>query len=138
MKNWLLVVVLSFCFVSCKKTIEKAAENAVVQIMVTGQWRVTKYTKASTDITSDFSAYTFQFKENRTVDALKSGVVEKTGTWEGDASNIYAPTIYSNFAGASHPLNLLNGTFLITNSGQTFVEAKITVNGEERQLRLDK
>jgi len=33
---------------------------------------------------------------------------------------------------------LLNGTFIITDSGLSYVEANQTVNGEVRMLRLDK
>lgn len=138
MKPVFLLLIVSFCFLSCKQTIENVGEDYIVKIMVTGQWRVTKYIKGGVDITNDFSLYSFQFKENRTVDAIKAGSLEKTGTWEGDASNFSAPTIYSNFDSPGYPLSLLNGTFFITNTGQTFVEAKINVGGEERSLRLDK
>jgi hypothetical protein len=127
MKQFYLLIFSCFLFFSCKKAVENVAEDAIVKIMVTGQWRVTKYTKGATDVTTDFSLYSFQFKENRTVDAIKSSAVERTGNWEGNASDLSAPTIYSNFTGASYPLTLLNGTFIVTKTGQTFVEAKMTV-----------
>ena len=38
-------------------------------------------------ITSDFSAYKFQYYSNYTVDAIKNGVVEKTGTWDGESGD---------------------------------------------------
>lgn len=126
---------ISVLFASCDKAIEDAKEDAIIKIMVNGQWSVTKYIKGDSTVTPDFAGYTFQFYENRTVHAIKNTTVEKSGTWEGDGT---ALTIYSNFINANYPLTLLNGTFQLTNSGQTFVEAKITVNGELRLLRLDK
>ncbi|HVG12693.1 MAG TPA: hypothetical protein VM843_06785 [Flavisolibacter sp.] len=120
---------------SCKETIEDAKEDAVIKIMVSGQWTVTAYTRGTTSETAQFSSYRFQFYENGTVAALKNGTTEKTGTWVGNTSDL---SITSNFTTTTPPLALLNGRFQITNSGQTFVEAKMTVNGELHQLRLDK
>lgn len=135
MKKTLLIILICFSFTSCKKAIENAQEDALIKIMTGGQWLVTHYKKGMEDVTADFSGYKFQFKSNRTVDAIKNNIVEKTGTWDGNA---YNRSIVSNFANATHPLLLLNGTFLITDSGLTYVEANQTVNGEVRMLRLDK
>ncbi len=87
------------------------------------------------DVTADFAGYKFQFKSNKTVDAIKNNSIEKTGTWDGNA---YSRRITSNFPNATNPLLLLNGTFVITDSGLTYVEANQTVAGEIRMLRLDK
>lgn len=135
MKQFLLALFFAFTLASCTKTVEKTKEDAVIQIMVSGQWVVTKYTIGASTVTPDFAGYKFQFYENRTVDAIKNGFLQKSGTWEANAA---ALTIYSNFAGAIYPLSLLNGTFKITDSGLTFVEAKLTLNGELHTLRLEK
>jgi len=135
MKNILAFILIAIAFTGCKKTIENAQEDALIQIMTSGQWSVTSFKKGSDDITTDFSGYKFQFKSNRTVDAIKNSLIEKTGTWEGNAFN---RSIFSNFTNVVHPLLLLNGTFIITDSGLTYVEASQTVNGEVRMLRLDK
>lgn len=135
MKHFLLLLFLFISFISCKKTIEQTKENALLKIMISGQWKVTKYVKGNSDITPDFAGYSFQFYENRTVEANKNGAVEKTGTWKEDVNQF---TISSNFMNAAYPLSLLNGTFELTNSGENFVEGKTTVNGEQRYLRLDK
>ena len=103
--------------------------------MENGQWKVTNFNKGSNDITANFASYNFQFKSNYTVDAINSGSVEKTGTWNADAT---AQSITSNFINAADPLALLNGTWLITNTTWTSVEAKQTASGELRILRLDK
>src|SRR4028118_1825989 len=126
MKYSSLVLIFAVTLASCTKTVEKTKEDAVIQIMVSGQWTVTKYTIGASTVTQDFAGYKFQFYENRTVDAIKNGSLQKSGSWEGNAA---ALTIYSNFAGASYPISLLNGTFKITDSGLTFVEAKLTLNG---------
>lgn len=135
MKNVLIICLLCISFTSCKKTIDKAKENAVINIMVTGQWYVAKYLKANTDVTADFAGYKFRFYENRTVNAFKNSVVEKTGTWDGNATDL---TITSQFTNAAYPLILLNGTFKWTDSGDNFVVANATINGESRLLRLER
>ena len=128
-----LACFLLFFFFSCSK--EQIAKNAVMNAMTSGQWKVVSFKNGSTDVTADFSAYTFQFKENYTVDALHNATVEKTGTWTADAN---AKTITSTFTNAAHPIILLNGTWQITDNSWTFVEASQTVNGTLRTLRLEK
>ncbi len=135
MKKILAFILIVFAFTGCKKTIQNAQEDALIQIMTNGQWSVTSYKKGVDDITADFFSYKFQFKSNRTVDAIKNNIFEKTGTWDGNA---YNRSIFSNFENATNPLLLLNGTFIITDSGLTYVVANQTVNGEIRMLRLDK
>ena len=135
MNRLLIAVIFSLSLTSCDKLIEKAAEDAIVDAMVNGQWVVTKYTRAGADITTDFNGYRFQFHRNETIDAIKNAIVEKTGTWEGDGN---AKTMKAQFSNVIEPLVLLNGTWQITNNSWTFVEASQTVSGEVRTLRLDK
>jgi hypothetical protein len=103
--------------------------------MTDGQWIITSFTTGSTDITSDFTSYKFQYFDNYTVNAIKNGTVEQTGTWLGDVN---AMNISANFPGAPNPILLLNGTWLITDNSWTYVKATMTVNSEVRALRLDK
>lgn len=131
----MLLILPVLFFTSCKKAIEKAQEKAVIDAITSGFWKVTQFNKGSTDVASTFTNYKFQFKENYTVDALKNNVVEKTGSWNGDPT---AMTITSNFGNVSEPLLLLNGTWNITKSSISYVEANQTVNNELRFLRLDK
>ena len=129
----LYLLILFAALLGCRK--EKKVENIVIQAMVKGQWVVTNFNKGGTDLTTDFIPYKFQFKTDFTVDAINNGSVEKTGTWNADAAS---QSITSNFTNAVNPLALLNGTWTITNSYWTWVEAEQTVNGEFRTLRLDK
>jgi exonuclease III len=122
-------------FTSCKKAIEQRAEDAVLKAMTDGQWVVTSFASNGTDMTSDFVAYKFQYFDNYTVNAIKNGTVEETGTWQGDVNTM---TISANFANATNPLLLLNGTWHITNSSWTYVIATMTVGTEVRTVRLDK
>lgn len=128
-----------FCFIfflpGCKKIVEKAQENALVQAMTSGQWVVTSFVQNSNDITSSFSGYKFQYYSNRTVDAIKNGSVEMTGTWDGDISSM---TTWASFTNASAPLNLINGSWHIDNNSWTFVVATQTTSGETKTMRLDK
>ena len=122
-------------FTSCDKTEEEVAENLIVSAMTSGKWKVTKYLQGSVDKTAAFGEYLFQFQKDRTVDAERGNVVEKTGNWEGNATD---RTIYSNFVNVGEPLVLLNGTWNITNNSWNFVEASQVVNGQTCVLRLDK
>jgi hypothetical protein len=135
MKSFFTLLILSLSFASCKKAIEAAKEDLVINAMTDGQWRVTKFIKGTMDRTADFTAYKFQFKKNNTVDAINGTTTESTGSWNADAAN---RTISSSFTNANATISLLNGTWLITNNSWTFVEATQSVNGEPLVLRIDK
>lgn len=122
-------------FTSCKKTKEQLAEDAIISAMTNGQWTMTEFTVNGTNITTDFTGYKFQYYKDRTVDAIKNGIVEKKGTWDADA---LARTTQANFTNVSDPLQLINGTWNITDSGWTYVKATQTVGSIVKTLRLDK
>lgn len=126
-----LVLLLS----GCEKTVEQKQLDALMELITSGQWKVTSFKQDNSDITSRFAPYSFQFRRNETVEALKNGVVDKTGTWVGNAT---ARTIQSSFGNVEEPLRLLNGTWQITKTSTTFVEANQRINAETRTLRLDK
>ena len=134
------VLLLVMLFVGCnakEKIVEQQQQNLIMSAITTGQWKVTGYVKGGTDVTADFTGYLFQFKNNYTVDAIFNGTLEKTGSWAA-AGDMQAQTMTANFSNATHPLILLNGTWDIVSTTWTSVDAKLTVNGELRTLRLDK
>ncbi len=135
MNKIITLALLVVLFSGCKKAIEKAQEDLVIKAMTDGQWKVSNFVQNGTDITADFSTYRFKYYSNKTVDAIKSGTVEKTGTWDGDASIM---TTYANFTSPSYPLNLINGSWQITNNSWTFVVATQNVGGTTKTMRLDK
>ena len=135
MKNFFVLALLVFAFSGCEKLIEEKQEDLVVKAMTDGQWKVTRFKQDNNDVTTSFSPYTFQFRSDKTVEAIKNGSVESKGTWEGNAGN---KTIASSFNNAGATVTLLNGTWNITKNSWTYVEATQTVNGEVRMLRLDK
>jgi hypothetical protein len=136
MNRLLFLSLLLFSLAGCKKIKENIQEKKVLDFITSGQWRVASFEKGGVNYASDFTGYQFQFKKNDAVDALKNGVVEKTGTWLADANNY---TITSTFpADASYPLQLLNGVWLIIDGDETYVVATKTVNGNLETLRLDK
>ena len=135
MKKLLPIFLITFFFCSCKKAKEAIGQDLVIQAMTNGQWVVTRFTQNGTDITSNFSAYKFQYYSNKTVDAIKNGTTERTGNWDGNAT---AMTTWADFPGAPNPILLLNGTWNITNNGWTYVEAKQTIGSEIKTLRVDK
>jgi len=103
--------------------------------MTDGQWAITSFTLNGTNITSDFNGYKFQYYSNKTVDAIKNGSVEKTGTWDGNAN---AMTTSANFPSATNPLLMINGSWNIINSSWTYVTATQTVGTDVKTMRLDK
>ena len=135
MKKLSFVVVAVILLSGCHKIIEQKAQDAIVKAMTQGQWEITNFTSNGTDMTANFSGYTFQYFENYTVNAIKNGTVEKTGTWQGDVNTM---SISANFPNAVDPLLLLNGTWHITENSWTYVKATMTVGSEIRTLSLDK
>jgi hypothetical protein len=134
MKKLFILFFIVLAFSNCGKVVEQIGEDLVIKAMTDGQWKITKFTLNGTDITSNFSTYKFQYYKNKTVDAINNGVVERTGSWDGNAS---AMTTWANFPGAPNPIALINGTWNITKNSWTYVEA--TQNGaDSKTLRLDK
>lgn len=103
--------------------------------MTNGQWVITSFTDNGNNITSSFSSYKFQYYSNKTVDAIKNGTVEITGTWDGSATTM---TTSANFPGATSPLDLINGTWHIDDNSWTYVAASQTNGSEIKTMRLDK
>src|SRR5207247_8828260 len=107
MKKLSFVVVAIILLSGCHKIIEQKAQDAIVKAMTQGQWEITNFTSNGTDMTANFSGYTFQYLENYTVNAIKNGTVEKTGTWQGDVNTM---SISANFPSAVDSCLLLWGT----------------------------
>ena len=135
MKRLFPVLCLVFLFSGCKKSIENAKQDLVIKAMTDGQWSVTSFTQNGTDITANFTGYKFQYYGNKTVDAIKNGTVEKTGTWDGQATTM---TTWANFPNAVAPLDLINGSWHIDNNSWTFVVASQTTGSITKTMRLDK
>ena len=137
MKHTLFIVLTVFTvlFSGCKKAVEDIKQDLVIQAMTDGQWGVTSFTQNGNNITADFSAYKFKYYSNKTVDAIKNGSVEMTGTWDGDAASM---TTWANFNSPPYPLNLINGSWHIDRNSWTYVEATQTSGTETKTMRLDK
>lgn len=135
MKKLTLIAVLALLMTGCKKTVEEIQQDLVIKAMTDGQWAITNFTLNGSDITADFTNYRFKYYSNKTVDAIKNGTTEKTGTWDGNANTM---TTWANFTAASYPLALINGSWLITRNSWTYVEATQTNGTEVKNMRLDK
>lgn len=135
MKKITVALLLFVSLAGCKKTLEEKARDIVLDAMTSGTWEITKFTVNGNNITSDFAGYSFQYHKNETVDAIKNGSIQSTGSWSGDAANM---RISANFTNVSEPLLLINGQWSITNNSWTFVEASQTIGSQVKTLRLDK
>ncbi len=133
MKRLLLLLAVAIGISGCKKS--AIQEDLVILAMTNGQWKMTSFVEGGTDRTADFASYRFKYNTNNTVDAIRNGLIEKSGTWNGSASTM---SIFAEFLNASQPLIVINGNWNITRNGWTFVEANQTVNGQLKTLRLDK
>ncbi len=128
-------IALFIFLAGCNKPIEQIQQDLVLKAMTDGQWAVTSFTQNGTNITADFTAYKFKYYSDKTVDAIKNGVVEKTGTWDGNATTM---TTSANFLSPPYPLNLINGNWHIDNNSWTFVVATQTLGSDSKTMRLDK
>ncbi len=135
MKKIIAISLLITFFSGCKKAIENKQQDLVIQAMTNGQWKITSFTLNSSNITSDFTDYKFQYYSNKTVDAIKNGAVVKTGTWDGNATTM---TTSADFPAAVNPLLHINGSWNILNSSWTYVVASQTVGATVKNMRLDK
>lgn len=126
---------MAFLLQGCKKAVQNIQEDLVIKAMTDGQWVITNFTQNGNTITSDFSGYKFKYYSNKTVDAIKNGTVEKTGTWDGNASTM---TTSANFISAVYPLSLINGNWQINNNGWTYVVATQTIGSDTKTMRLVK
>jgi hypothetical protein len=133
-KSISILIVLTLVFFSCKKAVQKQEENAALNIMTNGTWRVTQYLQDSVDITSTLSQYTFQFYANGTVTGT-NGSIMVTGTW---TTNIANRTITSTFPAGSGAVNELNAVWTITDSSTDYVIAITTLNSITDNLKLQK
>lgn len=133
MKRILYILILTILLSGCKKTIENIQQDLVLKAMTDGQWKITTFTNNGTTV--DFSSYKFQYYSDKTVDAINNGVVEKKGTWDGNASTM---TTSASFTAAPYPLHLINGNWNILRNSWIYVEASQTVGGETKFMRLDK
>ena len=135
MKKFTVFIGMISLLAGCKKTIDNIQEDLVIKAMIDGQWKVTNFTHNGSNITTDFTTYKFKYYSNKTVDAINNGTVEKTGNWDGNAS---AMTTSANFANATYPLTLINGSWHIDNNGWTYVVASQLIGSETKTMRLDK
>ncbi|MGQ0738690.1 MAG: hypothetical protein ACT4OJ_06485 [Bacteroidota bacterium] len=135
MKRLIFFAVCMIFLIGCKKTIQNIQEDLVIKAMTDGQWGITNFKLNGATITGDFATYRFKYYSNKTVDAINSGTVEKTGNWDGNSANM---TTWANFNGAVYPLSLINGTWNITRNSWTYVEATQTNGSDTKVMRLDK
>jgi hypothetical protein len=130
----LLLILLTIPF-SCKKYIQQQEQNALVNLVTQGTWRVTGYLENDTNnITAGFSGYSFQFNENGTVYGILNQQ-QTAGTWSADVST---KSITSNFPSAPYPLSMLNYTWTVTDSYPDSVAAKTAVDSAINYLYLHK
>ncbi len=77
MKN-VLIIILLLSFFSCRKI----SKTPINEILVKGEWKVSKYTLEGEDKINNVSKYTFVFFTGDSLHVLNSfGNIEDRGTW---------------------------------------------------------
>ncbi len=136
MKVSLPVILLVLLLPGCKKSSDNIQLDLVIMAMTDGKWAVSSFVHNGTSITADFSSYRFKYYNNpKTVDAIKNGTVEFSGTWDGNAAT---NNTSANFPNANYPIQLINGNWNIIRNSWTYVEASQTNGAETKVMRLDK
>ncbi|AEW01727.1 hypothetical protein Niako_5492 [Niastella koreensis GR20-10] len=126
LKPLILVGCLTLISMSCKKAIEKKAEDMVMDAITHGEWIVEQYFEGSNNLSSLFSAYSFKFNSDGTLIGTANSV-STNGTW---APNVSDYTIDSEFPTAVDPLTRLIGVWKIKDSDWDYVKAEmVTANG---------
>jgi hypothetical protein len=123
-----------FFSMSCKKAIEKKAQDMIMDAITNGEWIVEQYFEGSNNISSQFLNYYFKFNSNGTV----TGTISSTstnGTWAGNASDY---TITAEFPSAGDPLKKLNGVWKIKDSYWDYVKAEMPTSSGTNVLILRK
>jgi predicted peptidase len=119
---------------SCKKAIEKKAENMIMDAITNGEWIVEQYIENGNNISSQFLNYSFKFNSNGTV----TGTINSTstnGTWVANATDY---TITAEFPSAGDPLKKINGLWKIKDSYWDYVKAEMTTSSGTNVLTLRK
>jgi hypothetical protein len=137
LRTALLLTILTIVSVgfmtACKKAVQKAQEDFVVNLIVNNTWMVTNFAEGSNNITASFTPYEFKFNKNETVFGKRTGQPDAMGTWKGDANSM---TITAGFPSGPEPLNKLTGVWLITRTTLTTVTATRTEAGVVYNLSL--
>lgn len=129
--TFLVLIVSLWC---CKKQIDQIKANAVVDVMVSGKWEVQQYLSGTTDVSSEFAGYEFQFFRDNSVTGT-DGTITTRGTWNGDAGSA---TISASFPNGTNPLARLNGTWGVYSYNSSGPKFNQTINGVEAKLTLRK
>lgn len=131
-----LLMATSLAAVGCKKTEQKIKESLLTQLITENIWLVTRFDSAATSIATNFEPYEFKFNKDGSVNAVKAGLTEATGTWVGSEAG---ESITSNFPTAGYPINKLNGVWLVTNTDLSpkLVDSHRLEGATEYVLRLN-
>ncbi len=119
----------------CKKAVQNAQEDFVVNLITSNIWLVTSFSENSTNITSGFSPYEFKFNKDGSVYGIKTGASNAVGTWAGNATNL---TITSAFPAGPSPLDKLTGVWNITKTTLSSVKANRVDGSSTYYLELQK
>ena len=98
---------------SCKKAVDNIKEDLMIKLITENTWKIVKYVDGTTNMTTLYTDYDFKFNKDGSLNAIKNGVTESTGTWAGSEAS---QSITSAFPSAGDTLSRLTGVWLISNT----------------------
>jgi hypothetical protein len=128
------ILIVLMTSVACKKAVQNKEEQLLMAAITDGQWYVQQYVEGATDVSAQFSGYTFQFYNTGKVIGFISSDTT-SGTWSGDVNN---SSITSQFPTAGDPNKTLNGTWILSTTFTNYVEGYMTTASGKNTLHLAK
>ena len=113
---------LIFFLASCSNLREDVSPSTTIQedvVAAADGWRVSWYWDKDKDETSDFSGYTFYFREGGTFEAIREGATV-TGSWQVSSGSQKMIIRIGN----AKPLSDLDDDWLIVESSDNLIKLK--------------
>ncbi len=101
-KQALIILLFAAGFVSCKKAIENATQQAVTNQITGGKWLVTSYVEGTTNVTSLYTGWEARFTGDGKFTSVKAGTSDTIrGIWSVD---IFSQTFTGSYTSSSIPI----------------------------------
>ncbi|MBN2681614.1 MAG: hypothetical protein JXR58_03845 [Bacteroidales bacterium] len=118
--SFIVILSLALFFTACNSDDEPVPTvTSTSDVLETGSWKVSYYYDSDKDETSDFSAYSFSFNNDRSLVATMGSTV-KNGTWSVYQSD--GKTKMDINLGTAEPLEELNDDWIVVESSSSLIK----------------
>lgn len=126
----LLILLINFTFVSCKKT---SQHFGVPSVIGTGIWKVNYYRISSVDHTSLFSGYQFIFNSSGSM-IVVNGSDTTSGLWTNDQTN----NEFQMILGTAIPFDEIDNRWLILSNSTAAFNLKDENTSHDEEIHFSK